>query len=382
MLIVGAGAAGIGTAAGLRAEGFTGSIVIVGEEHYPPYDRPPLSKQVLAGAWRLEKATLLSEARLATLELDARLGRRIDSVDLDAGVAITDLDDAIAFERLVIATGLRPRRLPDSAASGVHVLRTFDDALELRAALAQGVRLAIVGAGFLGLEVAATARGLGAEVTVVEPIAEPLADRIGPFAAARLIALHEANGVRIRSGVGVRAIETTNDGACRVRGLRLADGSLEAADVVLIAIGCEPNTEFLNGSGLDLSDGVVCDQYCSAAPRVWAAGDVARWFHPALGRHVRLEHRMNATEQANAVARNMGGRIEPFAPVPFFWTDHYDVKIQVAGFIPPGAEGESVHDENGSFVRIFHDGAGNPTGVLGWNAAKAMLPYRRQIEPR
>ena len=379
MLIVGAGAAGIGTAAGLRAEGFEGTIMLVGDEEHPPYDRPPLSKHVLAGAWEPERASLFSHGRLAALDLDARFGRRIDSVDLDAGIAITDLDDALPFERLVIATGLRPRRLPESNVPGVHVLRTLDEALELKAALARGVRLAIVGGGFLGLEVAATARKLGAEVTVVEPVAEPLADRIGRLAAARIVALHEDNGVHIRSGLGVRAIETTSDDEPRASGLRLADASFEPADVVLVAIGCAPNTEFLDGSGLELSDGVVCDQYCSAAPAVWAAGDVARWFHPGLGRHVRLEHRMNATEQSNAVARNIVGHPIPFAPVPFFWTDQYDVKIQVAGFIPPGVDGEMVYDEDGSFVLLFRDDAGKTTGVLGWNAAKAMLPFRREL---
>jgi 3-phenylpropionate/trans-cinnamate dioxygenase ferredoxin reductase subunit len=379
VLIAGAGAAGIGTAAALRAGKFNGSIVLLGDEERAPYDRPPLSKQVLAGTWEPEKANLFSQARLDALELDVRLGRRADSLDLATRRVTVDDGEEIPFDQLVVATGMRPRRLPGTDMAGVHVLRTLGDAIALKAAISHGVELVIIGAGFLGLEVAATACRLGARVTVVEPMAEPLADRIGAEAASRLLALHRAHGVAILTGANVTEIEKTTGEDGVVAGVKLRDGTVLPAQLVLVAIGCIPNTDFLEASGLMIDDGVVCDQYCAAAPGVWAAGDIARWFHPVVGRHVRLEHRMNATEQANAVARNILGHGEAFAPVPFFWTDHYDAKIQVAGFVPPGHEGEVVESsEDGSFIQVFRI-ANRPVGVLGWNAVKAMLPYRREL---
>jgi 3-phenylpropionate/trans-cinnamate dioxygenase ferredoxin reductase subunit len=379
VLIVGAGAAGIGGAIALRAGKFGGSIVMLGEEECAPYDRPPLSKQVLAGTWEPEKANLLSQMRLDALDLEWRLGRRASSLDLAAQRVTVEDDEEIPFDQLVVATGMRPRQLPGTDMPGVHVLRTLEDALALKAAIVPAVELVVIGAGFLGLEVAATARQLGATVTVVEPVDEPLADRIGAEAASRLLALHRLHGVTILTGVSVTEIHNSTGGDERVTGVELRDGTLLPAQLVLVAIGCIPNTDFLEGSGLVINDGVVCDEYCAAAPGVWAAGDVARWFHPVVGRHVRLEHRMNATEQANAVARNVLGHAEVFAPVPFFWTDHFDAKIQVAGFVPPGEAGEVVESSgNGSFIQVFRV-ANRLVGVLGWNSVKAMLPYRREL---
>jgi 3-phenylpropionate/trans-cinnamate dioxygenase ferredoxin reductase subunit len=379
VLIVGAGAAGIGGAAALRAGKFSGSIMLLGEEECAPYDRPPLSKQVLAGTWEPEKANLFSQMRLDALELEWRLGRRANSLDLAARRVTVNDGEEIPFDHLVLATGMRPRRLPGTDMAGVHVLRTLEDAIALKVAIVPAVELVIIGAGFLGLEVAATARQVGATVTVVEPVAEPLADRIGAEAASRLLALHRSQGVTILTGVSVTEIQNATKGEERVTGVQLHDGTVLPAQLVLVAIGCIPNTDFLEGSGLVIDDGVVCDEYCAAAPGVWAAGDVARWFHPVVGRHVRLEHRMNATEQANAVARNVLGHGEAFAPVPFFWTDHFDAKIQVAGFVPPGEEGEIVESsENGSFIQVFRV-ANRLVGVLGWNSVKAMLPYRREL---
>jgi 3-phenylpropionate/trans-cinnamate dioxygenase ferredoxin reductase subunit len=333
---------------------------------------------VLAGTWEPEKANLFSQVRLDALELEWRLGRRASSLDLATRRLTVDDGEEIPYDQLIVATGMRPRRLPGTDMAGVHVLRTLEDAIALKAAIVPGVELVVIGAGFLGLEVAATARQLGATVTVVEPIVAPLADRIGAEAASRLLALHRSRGVTILTGVSVAEVQKGADDE-RVAGVRLRDGPVLPAQLVLVAVGCIPNTDFLDGSELVIDDGVVCDEYCAAAPGVWAAGDVARWFHPVVGRHVRLEHRMNATEQANAVARNVLGHRESFAPVPFFWTDHFDAKIQVAGFVPPGEEGELVESsEHGSFIQVFRVD-NRLVGVLGWNAVKAMLPYRREL---
>jgi NADPH-dependent 2,4-dienoyl-CoA reductase/sulfur reductase-like enzyme len=366
----------------LRAGHYEGRIILLGEESRRPYDRPPLSKQVLAGTWEPSRTTLLSDRRVAALDLDVRLGSRAESVDLDARIVRTALGEDVLFDALVVTTGLRPRTIPGAdGLEGVHVLRTLDHALALNASLVPDAELVVIGAGFLGLEVAATARSSGVNVTVVEPLAAPLENRIGPLAASRLLELHRSRGVRILTEVGVDSLDAApTEGATRrhIDSVTLTDGTVLPATAVLVAVGCIPNTEFLASSGLEIADGVVCDAYCAAGPSIWAAGDVARWLHPGLGRHVRLEHRMNATEQANAVARNILGRGEPFAPVPFFWTDQYEAKIQVAGFVPPAGDGEIVESSDESFVQVFRE-EGRLVGVLGWNAAKALLPYRSEL---
>jgi 3-phenylpropionate/trans-cinnamate dioxygenase ferredoxin reductase subunit len=377
VLIVGASAAGLSTAEALRRRGFDGQITIVGEEPRHAYDRPPLSKQVLSGEWDEGRALLFPLARLERIDADLQLGRKAVSADLGARTVRLDDGETAAYDELVIATGVRPRTLPGSEAEGVFVLRTLEHAQALAAAIRQHRRLVIVGAGFLGLEVAATARKVGAEVTVVEPVSVPLANRLGSYTARRLVDLHIRSGVDIRAGVVVESIVLSDDH--RTQGVRTPDGQLVEAPIVLVAVGCVPNVEWLHGTELDLEDGVGCDEACRAAPHVWAAGDIARWHHPGLGRQVRLEHRMNASEQGSFVAANIMGAERAFAPVPFFWTDHYDTKVQLAGVIPPGVVERSEVDEDDSFVRTFWAGD-RLMGVVGWNAAKAMMPFRRLLD--
>lgn len=372
--IVGAGAAGLGTAEYLRAGGFAGAITVIGDESGVPYDRPPLSKQVLCGTWPAERATLFAPARLDAI--DAHHVRGVAATGLDRQARLVRLADGrrIGYETLVVATGLRPRHLPAGLGLGATTLRTADDAQRLRKDIGPGTPVVVVGGGFLGLEAAASARTLGAEVTVVEPVpGPPLASRIGPLAATRLLALHREHGVDVRTGVGVA--RGLPDGA-----VVLSDDDELPADVVLTCIGSTPAVDWLRGSGLDLTDGVMCDEFCAAAPDVWAVGDVANWPHVTLGRRLRLEHRTNATEQARAVAANILGARAPFVPVPFFWSDHFDVKIQVAGFVPADAAGEVVEgDAHGdSFVQTFTVD-GRPVGVLGWNAARKMPAHRARL---
>lgn len=377
IVVVGASAGGVATAEGLRRLGYDGELIIVGGEPEIAHDRPPLSKQVLAGTWEPERAALLPPGRRDRIAASWRLGTAAIGLNTQQRVLTLDDGTTLAYNELVIATGVRPRPLPGGRLAGVHLLRTANDALALRSAIVAERRLVVVGAGFLGLEVAATARRLGAAVTVVEPVIEPLGSRLGRAAAARLVDLHRANGVEVRLGVSVGALEP--DTAGHVRRILLDNGEWVDAPVILVAIGCAPNVEWLKDSILDISDGVACDEYCRAAPGVWAVGDVARWRHPLLHRSMRIEHRLNASEQGNAVAANITGRPAPYAPTPFFWTDHYHSKIQVAGIIDESAE-ERVLDlgQDNSFLHTYHVD-GQLTAVLGWNAAKAMMPYRQKL---
>ncbi|MFJ4205302.1 NAD(P)/FAD-dependent oxidoreductase [Streptomyces sviceus] len=323
--VVGASAAGLAAAETLRREGYDGTITLVGEEPEPPYDRPPLSKQVLAAEWEADRLALRTPADLAALDLDLRLG--VAATGLDPGARTVRLadDSEVPYDGLLIATGVRPRRLPGE---GAHVLRTLDDALTLRERLYPGQRLVVVGAGFLGAEAAAVARRLGAGVTLLEPAAVPLAHAVGTEVGRLLARAHADRGIDLRCGVTVA--EVTEEG------VRLADGEVVEADEVLVAIGSLPNTEWLEGSGLALEDGVLCDEYCEAAEKVYAAGDVARWYNPLFGTSMRIEHRTNAAQQAMAAARNLLADPQarkPFAPVPYFWSDQYDMKIQAYGFL-------------------------------------------------
>lgn len=380
VVIVGGSAAGLATAEALRRFHYDGEIVVVGEELGDAYDRPPLSKQVLAGEWDEARAALFPPARLERIDAELRLGYRATGLDVERCRVELDGGATLSYDEVVIATGVRPRVLPGADAEGVFVLRTLDHSRALGAAVRRHGQITIVGAGFLGLEVAATARKLGADVTVLEPLPHPLANRIGAHAAQRLLRLHSGVGVDVRCGQAVEALAMSEGGGNDVvRGVLTGDGDLVESQVVLVAIGCMPNTEWLAGSGLDLADGVGCDAQCQAAPHVWAAGDVARWHHVGLGRSLRLEHRMNATEQATAVAANIVGQGRAFTPVPFFWTDHYQTKIQLAGILPPDADERTEVEEETSFVHSFWAGE-RMVGVVGWNAAKAMMPLRRALD--
>jgi NADPH-dependent 2,4-dienoyl-CoA reductase/sulfur reductase-like enzyme len=380
IVIVGASAAGLTAAETLRRRGWDGHLTVIGEESRPPYDRPPLSKQILTGAWGPERATLRSRPDLARLRADLRLGQRAVALDVPGRRVRLGGGGSIGFDALVIATGVAPRRLPDSDPAGVHVLRTLDDAIALRAALRAGPRVVVVGAGFLGTEVAAAARTMGLEVSVVEPepvpVRRPFGDRIGALVAD----LHRDHGMHLRCGVPVRRLRGASG---RVTGVELGDDTTLPADVVVLALGAMPATGWLEGSGLRLGDGVECDAYCQAAPGIYVAGDVASWPNAHFGTRMRLEHRMNATEQAIAAAGNLLGDTTPFAPVPYFWTDQYDTRIQAYGIFPPDAEMRIVHGHtsDGHFATAYGH-HGRVVGVLGWNAPRQVRTLRRLVVDR
>ncbi|MEU4766560.1 FAD-dependent oxidoreductase [Actinosynnema sp. NPDC023794] len=378
VLVVGASAAGLATAEALRRKGFTGGLTLLGDEAHPPYDRPPLSKQVLSGAWEPERARLRGPDVFDELGATHLPGDPAVSLDLPARGVRTASGTVLRADAVVVATGVRPRTLPDQAGlGGVHVLRTVDDAVALRADLLAAERLVVVGDGVLGAEVAATARGLGLDVTLAGPQAAPLAARLGPLASGVLADLHAGHGVRLRLGAAVLGL-TGRDG--RVTGVRLDTGDVLPADVVVVALGAIPNTDWLLGSGLRLDNGVVCDAGCRAADGVYAVGDVARWHHEHLGASLRLENRTNAAEQAAVVADNVLGAGRAYTPVPYFWTDQFDAKLQVFGLLPGDAEVSVVDGDVTArrFVALY-ERAGEPVGVLGWNMPKQARRLRQRL---
>ncbi|HEX4903550.1 MAG TPA: FAD-dependent oxidoreductase [Acidimicrobiales bacterium] len=372
-VIVGGSLAGLRTAQSLRREGHEGTITIVSEEqHWPPYDRPPLSKQVLVGSLPPERVRL----RVPD-DLDAEVcaGVRAAGLDVASRTVLLDHGERIPYDGLVVATGASARRIPGAdAMAGVHVLRTIDDSLALRAELEQASSVVVVGAGFIGCEVASSCRALGLDVTVVDVLPLPLAP-LGTRAGEIVRAFHEANGVHLRLGTGVAGF----DGGDRVRMVRLSDGTTVATDVVVVGIGVVPATGWLDGSGLTLDDGVVCDEACLARggeDRVVAVGDVARWDHPRYGSS-RIEHWTNAGEQAAHAARALvrgGEAAGPFAPVPYFWSDQFGTKLQFVGSC--GADDEfaivegSVDD--GRWVAAYgRDGVTVAALCVGWPARLA-----------
>ncbi|MCS0604632.1 FAD-dependent oxidoreductase [Streptomyces sp. LP11] len=378
---MGASVAGLSAAETLRRQGFDGTLTLVGRERHLPYDRPPLSKQLLTGAWQPEQVTLRRPADLAALGLDLRLGTPASALCTSTRtVTLTDGTE-LPYDGLVIATGVRPRRLPWCGTPGVHVLRDLDDALALRDRLAAGGRLVVVGAGFLGAEAAGAARSLGMAVTLVEPAPVPLAHAVGEQVGTHLTRLHRDHGVDVRTATKVTGITTTTAG--HATGVRLSDGTTVPADDILVAVGSHPNTEWLRGSGLDLTDGVGCDEYSAAAPGVYAAGDVARWFNPLFGTAMRVEHRTNAAEQAMAAARNLldPGQRKPFTPVPYFWSDQYDTRIQAFGHLRGHEEARLIDGDpaDGRFLVAYRTGR-VVTGALSLGMPpRALRPWRTAI---
>jgi NADPH-dependent 2,4-dienoyl-CoA reductase/sulfur reductase-like enzyme len=384
VVVVGASLAGLRAVQALRRAGFSGRLVAIGEESERPYDRPPLSKDVLAGKWDAERTRLLRPEDEA-LGVEWRLGRRAEALDLAARQVRLAGGESVGFDGLVIATGTYARRLPNTPAlAGIHVLRTLADCLALRAELDASPRVVVIGAGFIGLEVAATCRGRGLTVTVIESLAAPLERGLGARLGAFVGEIHRDQGVELRLGVKVAGLV----GGTRVEAVELADGTRIPADVVVVGIGAAPATGWLESSGLELADGVVCDAACrtTCAPFIVAAGDVARWPNPLFGASMRIEHWTNATEQADHAAATLlagaaGG--EPFAPVPFVWSDQYDRKIQVAGRLD-GADETRIVDgsiEERRFVMLFGRD-GRLCGVLGLNRPRLVMKARALIRDR
>jgi NADPH-dependent 2,4-dienoyl-CoA reductase/sulfur reductase-like enzyme len=378
VLVVGASAAGLATVEALRRKGYEDRVTVLGAEAHLPYDRPPLSKQVLAGSWTPEQASLRTPDALSALDAEFVLGDPAARLDARARTVHTESGRTLTADAVVLATGLRPRTLPgQDRLAGVHVLRTLDEALALRAELTPDKRVVVVGDGVLGAEIAATVCGLGVPVTLAGPQPAPLAYQVGPLVAGLLAELHAARGVHLRLGAAVTGLSSL-DG--RVTGVRLATGEELSADVVVVAFGAAPATDWLAGSGVLCDNGVVCDSRCRAADGIYAAGDVARWHHEGLDVLLRLENRTNATEQAVAVAGNILGEDRPYTPVPYFWTNQFDARIHVHGTLSADAEVSIVEGDvrAGRFVAQYRR-VGEVTGVLGWNMPKQARLRRPEI---
>jgi NADPH-dependent 2,4-dienoyl-CoA reductase/sulfur reductase-like enzyme len=379
VVVVGASLAGLSALETLRQEGFEGELIAVGAEPSLPYDRPPLSKQVLQGHWEPDKIVLRDQGQFDGLGVTWHLGRRATALDLASRTVTLDDGEPLAYDGLVIATGAAPRWLPGSQGlGGVHVLRTLDECLALRAELETSSRLCVVGAGFIGAEVAASARVRGVDVTVLEALPAPLARAFPPELGAACAALHVNQGVDLRCGVTVAGFE----GNGRVTGVRLGDGSVVEADVVVVGVGVAPETGWLETSGLAIDNGVVCDSTCAtSAPGVVAAGDIARWPNNLFGETMRVEHWSNAVEQGAAAAKRLlagPGEAVDFAPVPYFWSDQYDTKIQFLGRCCPTDEMRIVDGstEEGRFVALFGRD-GRLFGALAFNRPRLLMAYRK-----
>ncbi len=375
--IAGMSLAGLRAAETLRRDGFDGRIVAIGAEPHLPYDRPPLSKELLRGEWEPEQLALRKQG-VDDLELDWRLDARAVALDARERAVMLHDGERVAFDGLVIATGSTPRRMPTDLA-GVFTLRTLDDALAIRELLAANPKVVVIGAGFIGAEVAAACRARGLDTTVLEMLPQPMSRGLGPELGEVIAAVHRDHGVDMRTNVAVDGFVGANG---EVRAVRLADGSTVDADVVVVGVGVVPETQWLEGSGLTIDDGVVCDASCCAAPNIVAAGDVARW--PNLlfdGAPMRLEHWTNASEQAVAAARRLLGDESPFAPVPFVWSDQYDRKIQTVGVL--SGEYEIMHGSlaERQFVALFKRDD-RLVGALGFNRARFVMQYRKLIAER
>ncbi|MCD9878650.1 NAD(P)/FAD-dependent oxidoreductase [Streptomyces guryensis] len=382
--VVGASLAGLSTVRALRAEGYDGEIVVVGEERHAPYDRPPLSKDFLKGDIDANELALGDADEYEALQVTWLLGERAVRLDpADRSVTLAG-GRRLRSEGVVVATGAGPRLLPGmDGMAGVHTLRTLDDAEALRAELLDGLpRVVIIGAGFIGAEVASTAHRLGLHVTVVEAVDVPLERQLGREMGLVVSSLHTDHGVRLLCGTGVAGLT----GEDRVTGVRLADGRLLPADIVVVGVGVRPATAWLAGSGVQVDDGVVCDPGgASSVPGVVAVGDVARWPNPFTGRHARIEHWSNATEQAKTAARTLltGESAAPArVTAPYFWSDQYQVRIQLAGHVAPGDRPELIEGslDGRSFVSVYLR-EGTPVAVLSLNQPKLFNRLRRTLAP-
>ncbi|MDN6158271.1 MAG: NAD(P)/FAD-dependent oxidoreductase [Brevibacterium sp.] len=387
VVIVGAGPAGIAAADALRAADHTGEILIFGEERHAPYDRPPLSKQILAGTWLPEKAQLRTSEQLAAADVTLHLSVRAASVDVEAHQVILESGEQVAYDALIIATGVTVRVLPfGHQLEGVHVMRTLDDALALRSHMETSQHLAVIGAGFLGAEVAAVARSLGREVTLIDPLELPMQNVVGDEVGSMIADLHRHHGVNLELGHGVASIE---DNLGRATGVTLDDGRTVPADAALVAVGARPAVDWLHSSSVPLTapkepgaGGIRCDSSGRAADDVWAIGDVAAWWDPTLERHVRVEHRMTANEHARSCAHDIL-ELAPTAAksVPYFWSDQYDLKLRSFGLPSRQCSFHVVEGDlaDRRFVAAYTDESDRIVGTIGAGMFKAMNWWRQQI---
>ena len=376
--VVGASLAGLRTVEALRREGFEGRITVIGAEDAFPYDRPPLSKQFLVDDWEEEKL-LLARNGVDELKAEWKLGVAATSLDVDA--KRLTLADGSIFEAdaIVLAVGTRARRLPfGQDLEGVLELRNLSDARKLRSALANASRVVVVGAGFIGMEVAASCRQKGLEVTVVEPLPAPLVRGLGAVLGERVARRHREEGIAFRLGVGVEGFE----GEGRVTGVRLSDGETLPAELVIVGVGAAPATEWLEGAGLEIDNGVLCDATGSTGQEgVFALGDCARWRNARYPARPRFEHWTSAVEQSDVIAKRIvHGVADDFAPIPYVWSDQFDLRIAIAGEIQ---QGDEMHIclgtlEEDRFLALFGR-QGKLVAAVGFKRPRELNGMRRKM---
>jgi 3-phenylpropionate/trans-cinnamate dioxygenase ferredoxin reductase component len=380
VLIIGASVAGVGAANELRRCGFPGRITLVDVQTHLPYDRPPLSKAALQGEAALPDLLFHDRGHYVRSKIDLQLGSAVQRLDLHTRTVSLESGQSLTAKRIVIATGARARSFPADRCTGtVHLLRGLDDATQLRALFHPGKRLVVSGGGFIGAEVASTASSLGLDVVVIEAARLPFERILGSQVAARLADLHVQAGVELLCGVAVERIERA---ACGQR-VFIADDMRIDADVVVAGLGSLPNVEWLASSGLELSNGILCDeQGRTGAPGIFAAGDVAAWLDPLSGLHVRHEHWTAAREQARIVAQSISGGIgTPWRDfVPYFWSDLYGVRLQMLGSAVDTDDIRIVHQDNEkrAFVAEYRK-AGELIGVVGCNAGAKTMRYGARL---
>jgi 3-phenylpropionate/trans-cinnamate dioxygenase ferredoxin reductase subunit len=380
IVIVGAGQAGGRAAKTLRGEGFAGRVTLIGLEPHLPYERPPLSKSVLAGAATVESAYLFKPPDFAALDLDFRPGVRATRIDRSARAVHLEDGNSVAYDKLILATGGEARRLPVPGGDGprVHYLRTVEESLAIRTALGAGRRLAVVGGGWIGLEVAATARKSGTEVTVLEALDRLCARAAPPALSAFLRALHERHGVTIRTSCGVKAIE--DRGAHGMR-LALGDGSTLDADAVVVGIGLVPQTGLAREAGLEVGDGILVDEQCRTSdPAILVAGDCANMPLACLGRRVRLESWANAQNQAIVAAKSALGQDVRYDELPWFWSDQYDANTQILGLPAHWPDPLARGDAQGASFSLFYLDGEKISAVISINAPRDLRAAKRLMQ--
>ena len=384
ILVVGGGFAAAHAVTTLRTEGYTARLTVVGAEPHLPYERPPLSKDYLMGKAERDSVFVHPAQWYAEYGIDLRLATTATALDAEARTVILSDGSELSADAILLATGARPRRLdlPGTDLAGVVSLRTLDDSEVLAALISRSQRLAIVGAGWIGLEVAAAARLAGVEVTVLDSAELPLVGVLGPEVAQVFADLHTEHGVDLRMGVQVAGI--AGDGV-RATGVELTDGSVVAADHVLLAVGAVPNVELAQAAGLEVDNGIVVDAALrTSAPGVWAAGDVANAYHPVLHQRIRVEHWDNAKQQGAAAARSILGQDVSYVRLPYFFTDQYDLGMEYTGYVPKGGYDQVVlrgDVEGREFVALWLNG-GQVLAGMGVNVWDAMDPVRELVTSR
>src|SRR4051794_383119 len=389
-VIVGGGLAGAKLAEALREQGFEGALTLVGAEHHLPYERPPLSKDYLAG--QVERSDF--QVHGADWYDENNVALRLDTIatEIDPTAHTVTLADgsSLAYAKLALATGSEPRVLPVPGfdASGVHQLRTVEDSDAIRAELSPDARLVIVGGGWIGLEVAAAARGRGADVSVIEAADRPLAGALGPEIAESFLRLHREHGVTFHLGASVASLDSDDD---VVTGVTLADGTHLEADAVVVGVGAAPRLSLAEGAGLETDNGVLVDENLqSSDPDIVAVGDIARQWHPVLGQRVRVEHWANALNQPAAAAATMLGTPTPYTELPYFFTDQYDAGMEYVGHAPPGSyESVVVRGDLGGreYIAFWLDGEGRVLAGMNVNVwdvvddVKTLILAKEPVDP-